>query len=105
MKIFKMLSFVALGVSLTVTAFADPGMGRGGGNNYNQNYQGGRSYPPGLSNSPHGLMKQEKTPYGWSRGKKRGWTCTRYGTDNRCLHWKKNQNCQIINGLRVCTPR
>lgn len=84
MKLIKTLSFIALGAALTTATFADPGKGHGQGHGNAGNYSG--SYPPGLSSKPHGLEKQNKTPEGWSKGKKKGWMKCRKG-DNSCSEW------------------
>lgn len=54
--------------------------------------------PPGLAGKggatfPHGLQKQNKVPYGWSKGKKKGW--------NRSHFFNKDLNKEKINSGRV----
>lgn len=76
-------------------SMADPGPGQGHGFGHQPGVVGGGnphitsplvgSHPPGLTNTPYGLMKQNKTPKGWSRGLKKGWSC---------------QNGKAISGLQ-----
>jgi len=64
------MCFFAVAV-LSSAVLADP---RGGGNSGINNINNS-SIPPGLSGrgTPHGLSMQNKTPYGWSQGRKMGW--------------------------------
>lgn len=61
--------------------------------------------PPGLKSYPYGLMKQGKTPKGWSKGIKTGWRCgavtggnVRVCTDR--INHKKT--CHLVNGIWFC---
>lgn len=65
--------FVALLFSVfSLNLYAKPAF------NAHSNFHGGtvNSLPPGLQGKalPHGLEKKHKTPYGWSQGKKKGWS-------------------------------
>jgi hypothetical protein len=75
MKILFACSFLAA-ILFSVTGFANPPGGVGGGHG-NSSFGSitGNATPPGLQGrgSPHGLQMQNKTPYGWSQGQKRGW--------------------------------
>lgn len=48
----------------------------------------GVNTPPGLQNKkyPPGLQKQAKVPYGWSQGKKEGWTLHKPFTKKHFKH-------------------
>ena len=72
-----MICLIILGLFASNIVNAKPpghrGMGHG---KANVTENGDRSdMPPGLQKrgKPYGLEKQSKTPYGWSRGKKKGW--------------------------------
>lgn len=73
MKILMAL-FAATSILISGYVYAAPVAGVGHGNSGFGHATG--SMPPGLQNkgTPPGLKMQNKTPAGWSRGVKKGWT-------------------------------
>ncbi len=73
MKSLIVMSLIVTLVSGTVFAKVQGGGGGRGARNLGPATTG--VMPPGLQHNgmPHGLNKQNKTPYGWSQGQKKGW--------------------------------
>jgi hypothetical protein len=75
------IASIGLMIMLSGIAFAGPhGEGVGHGNARVGSVT--RGVPPGLQSKglPRGLRMQNKTPYGWSQGRKVGWTRNHVGT-------------------------
>jgi len=70
--------------TFSLVAVGSHGIGMGGGS------FGGFSHPPGLNSKPYGLMKQGKTPYGWSKGNKVGWKCSGAANHRNCVRLYHN---------------
>lgn len=73
-----LLAYSFLMAALISVSFANPPAGVGGGKGQGNSGFGsitGGSMPPGLQNkgTPPGLQMQNKTPHGWSKGRKEGW--------------------------------
>jgi len=95
-----------------IYAKKNAGIGKVRGGNSMQAFPSGKkgsylsptSRPPGLKQNPYGLMKQGKTPAGWSKGIKKGWTCSGSGTSKRiCLDGNRHQKiCRKVNNIWFC---
>jgi hypothetical protein len=95
---------IILSFFITTASNAGPGNSGGGhgqGQSHGQGHQnagdfgGGGDLPPGLQKrgKPYGLEKQNKTPSGWSKGKKKGWHKRHGGKHHGDQHGKdKSRN-------------
>ena len=76
MKIIVACSFI-VAILLSAPSFANPPAGVGGQGKGNTGVGSVTKgvVPPGLQNKaiPQGLQMQNKTPTGWTKGKKKGW--------------------------------
>lgn len=73
---------------ISVTSFANPHGGFGGAGHGNAGFGPAMgAMPPGLRGTPPGLKMLNKTPSGWSHGRKEGW-----GTNH---HYHHNHNSII----------
>lgn len=72
--------------------FANPPAGKGPGSHGFGT--GVSNMPPGLQQKglPPGLNKNNKTPYGWSQGKKTGWHKKHYNTHGYYDHVKGHKS-------------
>lgn len=83
MKIILSAFTLVASILLSFTSFANHGIGSENSHGKTGFHSTTGTMPPGLQKKemPKGLQMQNKTPHGWSKGEKEGWSKQ---------HWKKN---------------